>query len=151
MMNSHIGDAIANKRNIMTSSTQQQQTYDKIDLKDIDGVNLLGSQHALFGAIWGRGLVERYDVYRNVKFAPVGQKQDGASSSSPSSDCELLLVKIKIGDRLNGHENVVHGGIVSLLLDESIGEYSMHTSLPILILHCMFNVFSWLCYLGCDE
>ena len=150
MMNSHIGDAIANKRDIITSSTQQKQTYEKIDLKDIDGVNLLGSQHALFGAIWGRGLVERYDVYRNTKFAPAGQKQDGASLS-PSSECELLLVKIKIGDRLNGHENVVHGGIVSLLLDESIGEYSMHTSLPILILHCMFNVFSWLCYLGCDE
>ena len=114
MMNSHMGTVIANKRDIMTS---KEQNYEKIDLKDIDGANLLGSHHALFGALWGRGLVERYDVYRNKKFA---------ASSSPS-ECELLAVCIKIGDKLNGHEGVVHGGIVSLLLDESIGEYSIQT------------------------
>ena len=97
----------------MYDVTNKKNTTDyvKIDLKDVDGWNLLNSRHVVFGALWGKGLIERYDVYR-VK------NLDGRSTSS---DRELIFVKVKLGNKLNGHDGVVHGGIVSMLLDETIG------------------------------
>ena len=93
----------------------RRNNYKKIDQKDIDGCgNLLGPHHAVFGALWGKGSIQKYDMYRNTTY-------DDGSSASPQRR-ELIVATIQVGDRLNGHENVVHGGIVSLLLDETIGE-----------------------------
>jgi acyl-coenzyme A thioesterase PaaI-like protein len=33
----------------------------------------------------------------------------------------MLLVDIKIGNKLNGNHGIIHGGIISLLFDEAMG------------------------------
>jgi acyl-coenzyme A thioesterase PaaI-like protein len=59
-------------------------------------------------------------------------KKDNSRSSSSNSTSssndqqqqqqqEIIAVDIKIGNKLNGHEGIVHGGIISLLFDEAIG------------------------------
>ena len=76
-------------------------------------------------------MVERFDIYRRIT------KKDSRSSSSSSHSSdddddhqqqqqqqqqqEIIAVDIKIGNKLNGHDGIVHGGVISLLFDEAIG------------------------------
>lgn len=89
------------------------------------------TSHAVHGTLFGKGMVERFDIYQRIL------KQDIASCSTSSSndhlkhrqhrqqqqqqEREIIAVDIKMGNKLNGHEGIVHGGIISLLFDEAIG------------------------------
>jgi hypothetical protein len=87
------------------------------------------TSHAVHGTLFGKGMVERFDIYQRIL------KKDNARSSSSnrtssSNDQQqqqqqqqqkIIAVDIKIGNKLNGHEGIVHGGIISLLFDEAIG------------------------------
>ena len=54
------------------------------------------------------GLIERYVVYRRV-------------NTQETSSKEVLVVVIKFGTNLNGHQGIVHGGVISLVLDDAMG------------------------------
>lgn len=69
--------------------------------------------HAVFGPLHGPGLIERFDVYKHVS--------NNHSKDTQYDKNERVVVAIKLGTRLNGHGGVVHGGIISLLLDSSMG------------------------------
>ena len=58
--------------------------------------------HALHETLKGSGMIETYHIYRSL------------------TQNEILCV-IKIGDKLNGHPKIVHGGITSMLFDNSFG------------------------------
>jgi len=90
------------------------------------------TSHAVHGTLFGKGMVERFDIYQRIL------KQDIASCSTTSSsndhlkqqqqrqqqqqqEREIIAVDIKMGNKLNGHEGIVHGGVISLLFDEAIG------------------------------
>lgn len=65
------------------------------------------SSHAIFGHLLQPNLLEQYHVYkRNIHGHDSG---------------EIVLAVVKLGDNLNGHEGVVHGGIIALLLDDTMG------------------------------
>ena len=51
------------------------------------------------------------------------EEKEIVPSSSPREHQgeEIVVADIKIGNRLNGHEGIVHGGIISLLLDDAMG------------------------------
>lgn len=76
----------------------------------------LQDTHAVFGALFGDGFIERYDVYRRL---------DDTETSSNGNETihkrEVIAVDLQIGHRLNGHDKIVHGGILSLLIDEAMG------------------------------
>jgi acyl-coenzyme A thioesterase PaaI-like protein len=62
--------------------------------------------HALFGILLGENMIESYEVYR---------RPDG------SADENVLVAYIKLGNRIDGHPGVVHGGILSLIFDDALG------------------------------
>ena len=67
--------------------------------------------HAIFETLFGSGLIERFDVYR----------VDVDEPSPYRSGTQILSINIKLGNRLNGHPKIIHGGIISLLFDEAMG------------------------------
>ena len=82
----------------------------------------LQDTHALFGTLLGDGFIERYDVYRRlyttIKDKAVNNESDGDTTTIQK---EIVAVDLSIGHRLNGHDKIVHGGIISLLIDEAMG------------------------------
>jgi len=102
-----------NGKPVANRNTKVNYDYMKMEPNDLERTFL--DSHAVFGALWGDSLIERYDVYRRV--SPEGMQQQNSSSSKQ----ELTVVDLRIGSRLNGHGGVVHGGIISLLFDEAMG------------------------------
>mmetsp|Transcript_37717 Transcript_37717/g.81391 ORF Transcript_37717/g.81391 Transcript_37717/m.81391 type:complete len:356 (+) Transcript_37717:2-1069(+) len=101
---------------------QMDYYYIKMEPNDIERTSLTDS-HAVFGALLGEGLIERYNVYRRVNLENEAQHRQQQSSpiSSSLSKRELTVVDLKLGNRLNGHAGIAHGGIISLLFDEAMG------------------------------
>eukprot|EP00547_Thalassionema_nitzschioides_P004325 CAMPEP_0194223580 /NCGR_PEP_ID=MMETSP0156-20130528/35485_1 /TAXON_ID=33649 /ORGANISM="Thalassionema nitzschioides, Strain L26-B" /LENGTH=135 /DNA_ID=CAMNT_0038954789 /DNA_START=213 /DNA_END=616 /DNA_ORIENTATION=- len=64
--------------------------------------------HAIFGHLLKADYIEKYEVYKRIN--EVGME-------SP----ELILVNVQLGSQLDGHEGVIHGGILSLLFDDAMG------------------------------
>jgi acyl-coenzyme A thioesterase PaaI-like protein len=90
------------------------------------------TSHAVHGTLFGKGMVERFDIYQRILKKDNARSSSSSNSTSSSNDQqqqqqqqqqqhEIIAVDIKIGNKLNGHEDIVHGGIISLLFDEAIG------------------------------
>lgn len=103
--------------------------------------------HAIFGSLEKPGCIERYNVYRSVEQQPL---EDTIQSNKNEDDDdnvddtksvekkkiianhqvtkkeedtkeEILVADIRLGKNLDGHDGIMHGGIISLLFDESFG------------------------------
>lgn len=73
----------------------------------------LAENHAIFGTLMGRpGLVEEYRIFRCIP--QHHQKRNDAK-------VPLVLATVHLGPSLNGHDGIVHGGIISLLVDDAMG------------------------------
>jgi acyl-coenzyme A thioesterase PaaI-like protein len=70
------------------------------------------SSHAIFGNLLQPNLLESYHVYKRII-------HDQSTTIDENTECVLAVVQI--GDCLDGHEGVVHGGILALLLDDTMG------------------------------
>ncbi|KAL7512091.1 hypothetical protein ACHAXN_009062 [Cyclotella atomus] len=80
----------------------------------------LQDTHALFGTLYGEGFIERYDVYRRLDDTNTNTDAENISNETTNKK-EMVAVDLQIGHRLNGHDKIVHGGILSLLIDEAMG------------------------------
>jgi acyl-coenzyme A thioesterase PaaI-like protein len=78
--------------------------YQKIDLPS----RAIETSHIIFGQLLKEGCIERYTVYKRIN--KIGEE-------SP----ELIVSDIHLGNNLDGHEGVVHGGILAMLFDDSMG------------------------------
>lgn len=67
--------------------------------------------HAIHDTLAGPGKVEQYEMYVN-------------------KETEELLSVITIGKSLNGYPNIVHGGILGLLIDNSFGLLFLNLNKP---------------------
>jgi len=88
--------------------------YKRMNPNDVDRTSLMES-HAIFGPLWGEGLIERYHVYKRIN---TNNEHPQIVLQSPR---ELTVVDLKVGKKLNGHDGIIHGGIISLLFDEAMG------------------------------
>lgn len=81
------------------------------------------TSHAIFGNLLQPNLLESYHVYKRVHPSTTTATTTTTSSSSGGGgeDAELVLAVVQLGHNLNGHEGVVHGGILALLLDDAMG------------------------------
>jgi acyl-coenzyme A thioesterase PaaI-like protein len=77
--------------------------------------------HAIFGALRKPGYVERYTAYRRVHVASTKDIEDIVTGPSSTVNQEVCVADIRIGKDLNGHEGIVHGGIISLMIDDTFG------------------------------
>lgn len=64
--------------------------------------------HAIGGVLLQSGSIRSYHVYRRI--------QNGDNSHQP-----LVVAHIVLSDAVNGHESIVHGGILALLIDDVLG------------------------------
>lgn len=97
--------AIANK----AASQSPDYYYEKLNSEELERTAL--KDHAVFGSLREDGKVERFNVYKRVETS--GRQAEGKK--------EIALVDVRVGNQLNGNRSIVHGGIITLLLDEAIG------------------------------
>ena len=81
----------------------------------------LQDTHALFGTLYGDGFIEKYDVYRRLHPTIVSSNKNRVENPKEVSNKEIIAVNLTVGHKLNGHDKIVHGGIISLLIDEAMG------------------------------
>lgn len=94
--------------------------YDRIDTKLIDTVfKHMIDNHALHDTLNGEKRIEVYEVYQKKSIG----------DSYVDIDRELVCL-IKFGDALNGHPNIVHGGITALCIDNTYGWLFFSQGLP---------------------
>jgi acyl-coenzyme A thioesterase PaaI-like protein len=77
--------------------------------------------HAILGALRKPGYVERYTAYRRVHVASPKDIEDIQTGPCSTKNQEVCVADIRIGKDLNGHEGIVHGGIISLMIDDTFG------------------------------
>ncbi len=99
----HINMTSNNESECSSQHIKTDDCYTKIELPGLDF-----DSHAIFGSLCGKGQIERFDVYHRV-------------TQQQSQSKELIAVDIRLGNRVSGHENIVHGGIIALLFDEAMG------------------------------
>jgi len=75
--------------------------------------------HAIFGPLKKKDLIERFSIYRLVLSDDESSKKGIKHDETKKK--EVAVASIRIGKNLNGHEKIVHGGIISLLFDDSFG------------------------------
>ena len=78
--------------------------YKKMDLP----VRAIEDSHIIFGQLLKDGCIERYAVYKRIN--KIGEE-------SP----ELIVCDMKLGNNLDGHNGIVHGGISAMMFDEAMG------------------------------
>ena len=79
--------------------------------------------HAIFGLLLGENMIESYEVYR---------KPDGDTSTE-----NVIVAFVKLGNRVDGHPGVVHGGILSLIFDDAFGFGTSIYSTTCLLQYCL--------------
>lgn len=123
-----------------SSEYDEQRTSDTSDLLPFQGLldpthfrrmdipeRGTATTHAIYGALIGNDMIESYDVFQNVDIPKDLLTSDmwplsSASPSSSTKDDEIAVVAVvKLGKSLNGHEGIVHGGILALVLDDVLG------------------------------
>lgn len=76
--------------------------YEKMPLPDRGKEN----GHAIFGLLMGDKMIESYDIYKRP---------------DDSDEVDVIIAFIQFGNKVDGHPGVVHGGILSLMFDDSLG------------------------------
>jgi acyl-coenzyme A thioesterase PaaI-like protein len=67
---------------------------------------VFAGKHAIFGVLMGKNMIEKYQVYKR----PVESKS-----------ANVVVAHVKLGDNVDGHPGMVHGGILALILDDFLG------------------------------
>jgi acyl-coenzyme A thioesterase PaaI-like protein len=73
----------------------------------------LESSHVIFGQLLKENLIESYTVYKLLS--------EVTSQTTSRGNGVVLVAAVKLGTDLDGHPNVVHGGILALLIDDILG------------------------------
>jgi acyl-coenzyme A thioesterase PaaI-like protein len=72
--------------------------------------------HAIFGPLKKKDQIERLNVYRLIVEDELNDEKCDKTKKK-----EIAVADIRIGKNLNGHTGIVHGGIMSLLFDDTFG------------------------------
>lgn len=121
-----------NKIDDLHSLLSSHETTAPYDYERMDVPNRVNSEtHAIHGQLLKQDLVESYHVYKrlrnnNDETTATTDPTDLSSSLSPpphdpNQNLEIVAAVVRIGASLDGHEGVVHGGILALLIDDVLG------------------------------
>jgi acyl-coenzyme A thioesterase PaaI-like protein len=75
------------------------------------------STHAIYGTLLKESCIERYDVYRLMR-RPLVSVLTTTTDALPLPD---IVAVVTIGNELDGHNRVVHGGVLALIIDDVLG------------------------------
>ena len=82
------------------------------------------SSHAIHGTLFKECCIERYDVYRRKRRQrdPAEISNDTANGNATHvTNLADVVAIVAVGSDLDGHNNIVHGGIMALLIDDVLG------------------------------
>lgn len=102
------------------AATFDETNYMKIDPSDMFSTEILTS-HAVFGPLMESNLIERFNIYKRINNTSIITPEQIEEQLQFNGHEEVMAVDVKIGTRLNAHVGIVHGGIISLLFDTSLG------------------------------
>ena len=95
------------------------------------------STHAIHGTLFKESCIERYDVYRRQKLnqdhhhhhhhgtttktaTSIDTTREMKPDSSTDQHADVVAI-VTFGSDLDGHQNIVHGGIIALIVDDVLG------------------------------
>ena len=76
--------------------------------------------HAIFGPLLGEGRIERYNFYRRIH-ADKASLRSNHNTDESAEPVEVAVGDVQLGNKVNGHRGIVHGGIISLIFDDAMG------------------------------
>ena len=76
--------------------------------------------HAIFGPLLGEGRIERYNFYRRIHAGKASLRSNHNADES-AEPVEVAVGDVQLGNKVNGHRGIVHGGIISLIFDDAMG------------------------------
>ena len=83
--------------------------------------------HAIAGALLKEGHIEAYRIAQRTHRKPGGVDHDRslsiAEQSAEAATCgkPQVVALVRVGEKVDGHEGIVHGGIVAMLMDDVLG------------------------------
>jgi acyl-coenzyme A thioesterase PaaI-like protein len=89
----------------MIEKLADSDTYMEMKVPD----RALESSHVIYGQLLKENLIESYTAY---KLSTVTSETTGG---------DVVVASVKLGGALDGHPNIVHGGILALLIDDILG------------------------------
>ena len=105
------------------SGESEAAAFDGPDYKKIDPTEMFSSailaSHAVFGPLMESNLIERFNIYKRINTTITSVQLEEQQQFNGHE--EVMVVDVRIGSRLNAHVGIVHGGIISLLFDTSLG------------------------------
>ena len=116
----HRGSVALCESSPFDSSSHHDHHYERVHPPDRSQTE----SHAIFGPLLGKGRIERYNFYRRVhQHPPVdGAKlQPNRNGMEGAEPIEVAVGDVQLGNQVNGHEGIVHGGIISLIFDDAMG------------------------------
>lgn len=72
--------------------------------------------HAIYGSLMKSNCIERYDVYR----ARRSRRIEGNINSVKEVIPDVVGI-VTVGENLDGHTGILHGGIIALIIDDVLG------------------------------
>jgi acyl-coenzyme A thioesterase PaaI-like protein len=72
--------------------------------------------HAIYGSLLKPKCIERYEVYRTRRRSQTTETLNVATESLPD-----VVAIVTLGENLDGHVRIVHGGIIALIIDDILG------------------------------
>ena len=81
-------------------------------------------EHAVFGSLAKNGAIERFDIYKSVPL-----QSNEINKFDESKKKEIIVADVRVGKAMNGHKGLVHGGVISLLFDETFS--FVHEAIPL--------------------
>jgi uncharacterized protein (TIGR00369 family) len=107
-------EALSSSRADETSDRHQSSMVEKLADEDMYiemkvPERALESSHVIYGQLLKENLIESYTAY---KLSTVTSETTGG---------DVVVALVKLGRSLDGHPNVVHGGILALLIDDVLG------------------------------
>lgn len=86
--------------------------YHRIDEVLLSGdLKHILDNHAIHETLKGYGKIEIYEIYKSI-------------------ENDEIYSLIKFGDKLNGHPNILHGGIIALMFDNTFGWLFYSLNIP---------------------
>ena len=117
-------DAASAPMSATSSSPKEQPQFDPSSHDYYERVQLPDrsqtESHAIFGPLLGQGRIERYNFYRRVT-VDKAKLQPNHNSAEGAEPIEVAVGDVQLGNKVNGHEGIVHGGIISLIFDDAMG------------------------------
>ena len=85
-----------------------------------DPASVMHPSHAIAGALLKEHHIEAYRVFQKTPSSNVTRVSERTDAAAASNDPQVVAL-VRVGTRVDGHEGIVHGGIVAMLVDDVLG------------------------------